>query len=85
MKALIIGGGGFVGPYLVNHLVNDLKWEVTVTKTAKETLEMDNAKVVNLDILDKAQIGEVLSKEQPDSILQRSHLLLILGRTQLLQ
>ena len=35
MKALIIGGGGFVGPYLVNHLVNDLKWEVTVTKTAK--------------------------------------------------
>ena len=68
MKALIIGGGGFVGPYLVNHLVNDLKWEVTVTKTAKEALEMDNANVVNLDILDKAQIGEVLSKEQPDYI-----------------
>ena len=27
MKALIIGGGGFVGPYLVNHLHDDLGYD----------------------------------------------------------
>ena len=61
MKALVIGGGGFVGPYLVNHLVNDLGYEVTVTKTEKETLNMDNAKVRNLDILDIDQIINLLN------------------------
>ena len=47
MKALVIGGGGFVGPYLVRHLTDDLGYEVTVTKTVKETLTMDNATVRN--------------------------------------
>jgi len=42
MKALIIGGGGFVGPYLVNHLHDDLGYEVAVTKTAKEQLALSN-------------------------------------------
>ena len=36
MKALVIGGGGFVGPYLVRHLTDDCGYEVTVTKTEKE-------------------------------------------------
>ncbi len=66
MKALVIGGGGFVGPYLVNHLVNDLGYEVTVTKTEKETLNMDNAKVRNLDILDIDQIINLLNEEKTD-------------------
>ena len=52
MKALVIGGGGFVGPYLVRHLTDDCGYEVTVTKTEKEQLVMDNAVVKNLDILD---------------------------------
>ena len=30
MKALVIGGGGFVGPYLVRHLTDDCGYEVTV-------------------------------------------------------
>ena len=42
MKALVIGGGGFVGPYLVRHLTDDCGYEVTVTKTEKEQLVMDN-------------------------------------------
>ncbi len=66
MKALVIGGGGFVGPYLVNHLVKDLGYEVTVTKTEKETLNMDNAKVRNLDILDIDQIINLLNEEKAD-------------------
>ena len=66
MKALVVGGGGFVGPYLVRHLTGDLGYEVTVTKTEKETLTMDSAVVKNLDILDKDQISELLKEEQPD-------------------
>ena len=68
MKALVIGGGGFVGPYLVRHLTDDCGYEVTVTKTEKEQLVMDNAVVKNLDILDIGQIVELLKAEQPDYI-----------------
>ena len=66
MKALVVGGGGFVGPYLVRHLTKDLGYDVTVTKTEKETLTIDSAVVRNLDILDKDQISELLSEEKPD-------------------
>lgn len=66
MKALVIGGGGFVGPYLVKHLTNDLGYEVTVTKTVKETLDMDNATVKDLDILDIDQIKALLEEEKAD-------------------
>lgn len=68
MKALVIGGGGFVGPYLVRHLTDDCGYEVTVTKTEKEQLVMDNADVKNLDILDIGQIVGLLKAEQPDYI-----------------
>lgn len=60
MKALIIGGGGFVGPYLVNHLHDDLGYEVAVTKTAKEQLALSNAVVYDCDILNKSEITDVL-------------------------
>ena len=66
MKALVVGGGGFVGPYRVRHLKDELGYEVTVTKTEKETLAMDGAVVKNLDILDKNQISELLNEEKPD-------------------
>ncbi len=66
MNALVIGGGGFVGPYLVRHLTDDLGYEVTVTKTVKETLTMDNATVRNLDILDMEQIRTLLEEEKAD-------------------
>lgn len=66
MKVLVVGGGGFVGPYLVRHLKDELGYEVTVTKTEKETLAMDGAVVKNLDILDKNQISELLNEEKPD-------------------
>ena len=66
MKALVVGGGGFVGPYLVRHLKDELGYEVTVTKTEKETLAMDGAVVKNLDILYKNQISELLNEEKPD-------------------
>ena len=54
--------------YLVRHLTDDCGYEVTVTKTEKEQLVMDNAVVKNLDILDIGQIVGLLKAEQPDYI-----------------
>lgn len=68
MKALIIGGGGFVGPYLVEHLAKDLGYEVTVTKTEREVLNLSDAAIENLDILDMGQIVNLLQKIRPDYI-----------------
>ena len=68
MKALIIGGGGFVGPYLVRELVDNQGMEVDVTKTEKENLSLDNVGVYNLDILDIGQIIELLGRLRPDYI-----------------
>lgn len=68
MKALIIGGGGFVGPYLARHLTNDLGLETFVTKMQNESLDIDNVSVINLDILDCEQIYDVLSSVRPDYI-----------------
>jgi len=68
IKALIIGGAGFVGDYLINHLVDELKWDIYVTKMSREDLNNDKAKTYDLDILDKAQINEVLEKVRPDYI-----------------
>lgn len=68
-KALVIGGGGFVGSYLVNHLHQDLGMEVAVTKTVKETLSIADAAVYDLDILNMQQITEVLEAVRPDYIL----------------
>jgi len=39
MKALVVGGGGFVGPYLVRHLTKDLGYDVTVTRRRKKLLQ----------------------------------------------
>ena len=76
MKALIIGGGGFVGPYLVNHLHDDLGYEVAVTKTAKEQLALSNAVVYDCDILNKSEITDVLETVRPDYIF---HLAAVFG------
>ena len=69
MKALIIGGGGFVGPYLIRHFRDDLHFDVAVTKIPKEEIAADNIAVYDLDILDKAQITDVLNKVRPDYII----------------
>lgn len=68
MRALVIGGGGFVGPYLVKHLHDDLGYEVSVTKTEKEQLQLPEAKIYDCNILDKAQITKVLEVVRPDYI-----------------
>lgn len=69
LKALIIGGAGFVGNYLIQHLKDDLKWDVYVTKMGNDTLDKQGTEIYNLDILNKLQIIEVLDKIKPDCII----------------
>ena len=68
-NVLVIGGGGFVGSYLVNHLSDDLGMDVTVTKIERETLSLTNAKVVNLNILNKDEIVKLLDEIKPEYII----------------
>lgn len=68
MRALIIGGAGFVGDYLVDHLINDYKWTVAATKLESERIEKDNIAIYNLDILNKDDILDILNEFRPDYI-----------------
>lgn len=68
MKALIIGGAGFVGAYLMRYLKEELHMEVTVTKMSQEQIEAENVKVCDLDILKKDDITGLFKAEQPDWI-----------------
>jgi GDP-4-dehydro-6-deoxy-D-mannose reductase len=68
MKALIIGGSGFVGNYLAAHLTQDLGWETTVTKLPQEQVTCPGCQVCDLDILDKEAIQSLLTRFKPDGI-----------------
>ena len=78
MKSLIIGGAGFVGPYLIKHLRDDLGQEVFVTKMAHETIPEEvlapadgsgvMTQVFDLNILKKEEIESLLSRLRPDRI-----------------
>ena len=68
MKALVIGAAGFVGGHLINHLSCDCGYEVFATKLAHETLDNENASVMNLDILDLNAVTELLEEIKPDQI-----------------
>lgn len=68
MKSLIIGGAGFVGGYLIRHLRDDLGQEVVVTKMPHEKIEETNVRVMDLNILEKDSISELLEQTQPDYI-----------------
>lgn len=73
MKSLIIGGAGFVGAYLVRHLMNDLGQDVVVTKMPREQVkvdgvDMDSIQVCDLDILQKESIVALFREIRPDYI-----------------
>lgn len=69
MKSLIIGGAGFVGPYLENELFkNSPAMEVYVSKLAHESYPSPKAKVIDLDILDKDLVVKTLAEIRPDWI-----------------
>lgn len=68
MKALIIGGGGFVGKYLIGYLRDIRGWFVAVTKMPSETVGADGCDIYDLDILERGAIDDVLAKTRPDAI-----------------
>lgn len=69
MKALIIGGGGFVGRYLAEHLIQNLGWNTVLTKLPSEQVEIEGCEAYNLDILDKDAVEALLVRQKPDAIL----------------
>lgn len=69
MKALIIGGAGFVGSYLIDHLLKDCGWNLAVTKLENEIIEHENIMIYNLNILDKQSIISLLKDIRPDYII----------------
>lgn len=66
MKALIIGGGGFVGGYLIRELSRN-GYEVTATCLDGENIG-ESCDVRILDITRKDDISSILADEQPDLI-----------------
>lgn len=66
MKALIIGGGGFVGGYLIKELKNN-GYEVFATCLENENIG-SNCISFALDILKKDDISAILDKVKPDII-----------------
>ena len=73
MRSLIIGAAGFVGAYLARHLKQEYGYEVIVTKMGHEkinALEMDicDANIYDLDILDQRAVEHLLKTVCPDYI-----------------
>ena len=67
-KALVVGAAGFVGSYLIKHLHNDLGYDVFATKLPQEVLKDVPATVMDLNILEKDAITELLFQVRPDYI-----------------
>ena len=67
-KALIIGGAGFVGNYLMDYLNKECGWSVAVTKMENERIQKEKVDIYDLDILEKDAIVEVLNSVKPDYI-----------------
>ncbi len=66
-KGLIIGAAGFVGSYLIKEMyANDM--EVYATKLSHEKFENPNAKIYDLDIMDKDAVTALLFEIRPDYI-----------------
>ena len=69
-KILIIGAAGFVGSYLSKALIEEFHKEVAVTKLPQERFDgPENVAVYDLNILNKADITELLMKVRPDGII----------------
>jgi len=68
MKALIVGGAGFVGSYLIDHLREKCKCSISVTKMAHENISNNNIDIFDLNILIKDDIVKLLRLIKPDYI-----------------
>ncbi len=67
-KALIVGGAGFVGNYLIDHIQKNCIWSIVVTKLPHEKIEKDGIRILDLDITNQEAIQKVLDETEPDYI-----------------
>ncbi len=67
-KAMIIGAAGFVGGYLIDHLKDDMNWEVYGTKLEIEKIERKDIEIYDLDVLNKEEIIKIFEKIKPDYV-----------------
>ena len=67
MKALIIGGAGFVGGHLANHL-EEKGWSVAITKLPAEPTPGNGREAYDLDILAPDQVEQLIRDLKPDAI-----------------
>ena len=67
-RALIIGAGGFVGDYLIEYLAKNNADEIYATKCSDQKYNNANARIYNLDILDKESIISLLYEIRPTHI-----------------
>jgi len=68
MRALIIGAAGFVGPYLADAISKYTDCEVYATKLEHEKCSISGARMLNLNILSRQEIEDVLQEVKPDYI-----------------
>ncbi len=68
MQTLIIGAAGFVGGYLIDHLLGTSHGALAVTKMPHETLSGTSVDVHDLDLLDKDAVTELIDRLRPDRI-----------------
>jgi GDP-4-dehydro-6-deoxy-D-mannose reductase len=68
MKALIIGGAGFVGTYLIEEL-NGAGYDVHATCLPHEIIRTEKCTSHHLDILNENNVSEILESIEPDVIL----------------
>ncbi len=66
-KGLVIGAAGFVGNYLIDEMCAK-GMEVYATKLPQENLDNPQAKIYDLDIMDKDAIVALLFEVRPDYI-----------------
>ena len=69
MKTLVIGAGGFVGPYLIESLKKQMSCDIVATILPGEKLNCQEIKVEELDISNPMAILSLLLKERPEYIV----------------
>jgi GDP-4-dehydro-6-deoxy-D-mannose reductase len=68
MKVLVVGGTGFVGKYLVQHILENYNWSVNVTHTDKLTEKDNRIEYHELNILNFVDVKSLLLSISPDLI-----------------
>ena len=67
-RALIIGAAGFVGSYLIDHLLEEGRWSISATKMMNETICKNNIDLYDLNIMDSESVDGLLQRVRPDYI-----------------